>query len=145
MEDENMQIQDILKKLKRLEIKYEWSKHFEQKVSNSKTYLNGLIDQTPIKSTPSKPKPHNYPLNSASSKLKEFHKCRENLAITHFNEYNNIIFDDKLPQNFVIEWNKRLTKTAGLTRLKLTKKEKSATIELSEKVYTQLNISLFYS
>ena len=70
-------------------------------------------------------------------------KQRVSLAQTYYSQYNSIVFDDRLPGDLEVTWNKRMLKKAGqatLTNNKL-KGTKTAKIELSEKVMAQLSFS----
>jgi len=64
-----------------------------------------------------------------------FKKKRDEFAKELYAEYNALIFDSKLPIDICIVWNKRLLKTAGVTKLSSTYEgERSARIEISLKV-----------
>lgn len=107
-ENENKNInENIIKKLESLSIKYNWNKIF----SNNK-------------------------LNNCNNK-KNFNKLKENLTIKYFNEFNKLAFNNEIPKDLLIIWNKRLTKTAGYTKMKrnnLSDIPRTALIELSTKV-----------
>ncbi|RDD39207.1 Acidic repeat-containing protein [Trichoplax sp. H2] len=51
-----------------------------------------------------------------------------------FEEYNRRVFDSKLPSDFQITWNKKMTKTAGFCIYTRRENARIARIELSEKV-----------
>lgn len=61
---------------------------------------------------------------------------QERVAMTQkmFHEFNLKAFRSALPADLPIKWNKRLLTTAGITKLKLSSDQRTAIIELSEKV-----------
>lgn len=67
---------------------------------------------------------------------KDFRKARFELAQHMYTTYNQIVFDNRLPVETEIAWNKRLAKKAGQAILTTNPKAgtKIARIELSEKV-----------
>ncbi|CAD5119461.1 DgyrCDS8067 [Dimorphilus gyrociliatus] len=68
--------------------------------------------------------------------VKDFQKNKNELAKTLFQEFNNKIFDGKLPVTMDIRWNKRLSTTAGYCKYTInrTTNAHKACIELSDKV-----------
>lgn len=63
-----------------------------------------------------------------------FNKQRDELIKELFLLYNRTVFDRKLPSDFKITWNKRMTKTAGFCYLKTTTFGRVSHVELSTKV-----------
>lgn len=66
-----------------------------------------------------------------------FKKRKEELSQHLFRLYNQSVFDDQLPADLPIEWNKRLLRTAGYCTYKKSSKnpeDRSVRIELSTKV-----------
>jgi predicted SprT family Zn-dependent metalloprotease len=124
---------DILASLQSLDLKYGWSTIF-------------CIDDVVNEQLNPKPKPrtiintknvnHNTPLLTTPPKSK-FPRQKYDLTKQYFIELNQLAFDNKLPSDMAVTWSKRLTKTAGFTRLKrpaLSAGARTASIELSEKV-----------
>ncbi|XP_053931716.1 germ cell nuclear acidic protein isoform X2 [Cuculus canorus] len=75
--------------------------------------------------------------NPASQYVKHFKKNKEELVQKLYSLYNNTIFEQKLPENMVILWNKKMRKTAGFCvtgQTQGTEAKRYARIELSEKV-----------
>ncbi|XP_035181209.1 acidic repeat-containing protein isoform X1 [Oxyura jamaicensis] len=75
--------------------------------------------------------------NPDSKYVKYFKKSKEELTQKLYSLYNNTIFEQKLPENMVIIWNKKMRKTAGYCVTGQTKgpeAQRYARIELSEKV-----------
>jgi predicted SprT family Zn-dependent metalloprotease len=66
----------------------------------------------------------------------QFTRRREVYSQSLFDKLNRGAFDGKLPEAMQITWNKRLNRTAGMTRLKRVNGQRVATIELSTKVLT---------
>jgi hypothetical protein len=58
----------------------------------------------------------------SSTRVVYLHKMpeaqRQELAVDLYRKYNRLIFDDALPQDMDVSWNKKLTSTAGLTHYK---------------------------
>lgn len=65
---------------------------------------------------------------------RQFNGKREVIVKDLFKLYNETVFDNKLPAEFEITWNKRLTKTAGFCYLLRKGEERRSRIELSDKV-----------
>ncbi|XP_010072349.1 PREDICTED: acidic repeat-containing protein [Pterocles gutturalis] len=75
--------------------------------------------------------------NPASHYVKYFKKNKEELAQKLYSLYNSTIFEQKLPDKMVINWNKKMRKTAGYCVTGQThgpEGKRYARIELSEKV-----------
>ncbi|NXC48547.1 ACRC protein, partial [Penelope pileata] len=75
--------------------------------------------------------------NPASQHVKYFKKSKVELAQKLYSLYNSTIFEQKLPEKMVINWNKKMRKTAGYCVTGQTKgpeAQRYARIELSEKV-----------
>ncbi|NXM69797.1 ACRC protein, partial [Serilophus lunatus] len=75
--------------------------------------------------------------NPTSHYVKHFKKNKEELAQKLYSLFNNTIFEQKLPENMVIIWNKKMRKTAGYCVTGQTEGpegKRYARIELSEKV-----------
>ncbi|NXO76566.1 ACRC protein, partial [Sitta europaea] len=75
--------------------------------------------------------------NPASHYVKYFKKNKEELAQKLYRLFNNTIFEQKLPENMVIIWNKKMRKTAGYCvtgQREGPEGKRYARIELSEKV-----------
>ncbi|XP_048815805.1 germ cell nuclear acidic protein isoform X2 [Lagopus muta] len=72
-----------------------------------------------------------------SQYVKYFKKSKEELTQKLYRLYNSTIFEQKLPEKMVINWNKKMRKTAGYCVTGQTKgpeAQRYARIELSEKV-----------
>lgn len=65
-----------------------------------------------------------------------FKKQREGLVRQWFDRFNTVVFDNRLPSNMVLEWNPRLTRTAGQTIMTKTAglQQRTARIHLSCRV-----------
>ncbi|KAM4886502.1 germ cell nuclear acidic protein isoform 2-T2 [Sylvia borin] len=75
--------------------------------------------------------------NPASHYVKYFKKNKEELAQKLYRLYNSTIFEQKLPENMEITWNKKMRKTAGYCvtgQREGPEGKRYARIELSEKV-----------
>ncbi|XP_021262163.1 acidic repeat-containing protein isoform X2 [Numida meleagris] len=75
--------------------------------------------------------------NPASQYVKYFKKSKEELTQKLYRLYNSTVFEQKLPEKMVINWNKKMRKTAGYCVTGQTKGpegQRYARIELSEKV-----------
>ncbi|NWR52008.1 ACRC protein, partial [Regulus satrapa] len=75
--------------------------------------------------------------NPASHYVKDFKKNKEELAQKLYKLFNSTIFEQKLPENMVIIWNKKMRKTAGYCvtgQREGPEGKRYARIELSEKV-----------
>ncbi|NXS12134.1 ACRC protein, partial [Neodrepanis coruscans] len=75
--------------------------------------------------------------NPTSHYVKHFKKNKEELAQKLYSLFNSTIFEQKLPENMVITWNKKMRKTAGYCVTGQTEgpeAKRYARIELSEKV-----------
>lgn len=109
---------EVMLRLDKLSVRYQWSAIFDANdISIPK------IKDSNRQFTPSKTKENRI-----------FEKSKRQYAIEYFCYYNSLIFDGALPADLEITWNTRLTSTAGMTRLKKTNTERSASIELSDKV-----------
>ncbi|XP_069842079.1 germ cell nuclear acidic protein [Dendropsophus ebraccatus] len=73
---------------------------------------------------------------STSIYVKSFKQKKHELTVQLYRLYNKTIFEQKLPENLEITWNKKMRKTAGycVTGQKRPTLERYARIELSEKV-----------
>ncbi|XP_066436940.1 germ cell nuclear acidic protein [Eleutherodactylus coqui] len=73
---------------------------------------------------------------STSIYVKSFKQKKHELTTRLYRLYNETIFDQKLPENLEITWNKKMRKTAGycVTGQKRPTLDRYARIELSEKV-----------
>ena len=65
---------------------------------------------------------------------REFNKMRDTLIADLFKLFNETVFDNKLPSNLNITWNKRMTKTAGYCYYSISTQTRESKIELSDKV-----------
>lgn len=75
--------------------------------------------------------------NPDSQYVKYFKKSKEELTQKLYRLYNSTVFEQKLPEKMVINWNKKMRKTAGYCVTGQTKgpeAQRYARIELSEKV-----------
>ncbi|NWX36872.1 ACRC protein, partial [Notiomystis cincta] len=75
--------------------------------------------------------------NPASQYVKHFKKNKEELAQKLYKLFNSTIFENKLPEDMVITWNKKMRKTAGYCvtgQREGPEGKRYARIELSEKV-----------
>jgi hypothetical protein len=66
-----------------------------------------------------------------------FSRQRDSLTASYYTEFNKSAFQNQLPTDLQIIWNKRMTKTAGFTKMKkynLSDTPRTAIIELSTKV-----------
>ncbi|NXR48851.1 ACRC protein, partial [Hippolais icterina] len=75
--------------------------------------------------------------NPASHYVKYFKKNKEELAQKLYRLFNSTIFEQKLPENMEITWNKKMRKTAGYCvtgQRQGPEGKRYARIELSEKV-----------
>ncbi|XP_071950725.1 uncharacterized protein [Antedon mediterranea] len=90
---------------------------------SSTSFLRSL--STPYKGT-SSPSPY----------VNNFKSTRDELIKKLFTLYNDTVFDNKLPSDFKITWNKRMRKTAGFCYYSQnrSKGERYSRIELSDKV-----------
>ncbi|XP_033118171.1 acidic repeat-containing protein-like [Anneissia japonica] len=89
----------------------------------SRSFLKSL--STPYKGTP-----------SSSPYINNFKSTRDELIRKLFIIYNDTVFENKLPSDFKITWNKRMRKTAGFCYYSQNraKNQRFSRIELSEKV-----------
>ena len=147
----------LLNKLSSLCIKYDWKKEFATTTDNKliinsynsladkligKVYIDLSLndDNVPLKS----PTIQNNKESIATPKSKNVKnigpsdfKSSKKLAIRTkelFDKFNSIVFENKLPNDMDISWNKRLLTTGGITKLKYIDGNKVALIELSQKV-----------
>ncbi|NXJ11849.1 ACRC protein, partial [Odontophorus gujanensis] len=75
--------------------------------------------------------------NPASQYVRHFKKSKEELTQKLYHLYNSTIFEQKLPEKMIINWNKKMRKTAGYCVTGQTRGpelQRYARIELSEKV-----------
>ncbi|KAG8556672.1 hypothetical protein GDO81_018164 [Engystomops pustulosus] len=76
-----------------------------------------------------------YDLASPHSKyVNNFHENKEELTKLLYEFFNHTVFDDELPADMEVRWNKRMTSTAGVTRLLGDSGDPCAIIEISEKI-----------
>ncbi|XP_073412294.1 germ cell nuclear acidic protein isoform X2 [Dendrobates tinctorius] len=73
---------------------------------------------------------------ATSTYVKTFKQKKHELTVRLYSLYNQTIFEQQLPENLEISWNKKMRKTAGycITGQKQPTLERYARIELSEKV-----------
>ncbi|XP_069603356.1 germ cell nuclear acidic protein [Ranitomeya imitator] len=73
---------------------------------------------------------------ATSTYVKTFKQKKHELTVRLYSLYNQTIFEQELPENLEISWNKKMRKTAGycVTGQKQPTLERYARIELSEKV-----------
>ena len=64
----------------------------------------------------------------------KFSKIKFELTKSEYLKINQIVFDNQLPEDLSVTWNKRLLTTAGITRSSYSDGSRRAVIELSEKV-----------
>lgn len=104
-------------KLSRLSSKYSWAAAFPECVLDDQFALQHKVMENELTG-------------------RQYLKRRAELAEDLYRKYNQLVFDNLLPEDIAITWNKRMLKKAG--RAVLTSNtglgEKSACIELSEKV-----------
>lgn len=118
-------------KLNRLSSKYDWAALFPE------CCLRHSAQRAPAAAAPTA-----HTSNTDKATLdkdvagKKFIKSRVHIANEFYNAYNNIVFDNMLPCDTVITWNKRMLKKAGQAVLTTNRRDgsKTACIELSEKV-----------
>ena len=75
-------------------------------------------------------------------KTNRFKKMRPKLAQDLYNQYNSSVFENRLPADIEISWNKRMLKKAGQAILSESNYVRSAKIELSEKVNSKIFIEI---
>lgn len=124
--------EEILRKLRELSVRYDWETLFPPAESIP------IIAESPNKSARvlSTPLQLQEKTRITSSAL-AFVRNREALTAQYYEQYNRIGFQDQLPKDLLITWNKRMTKSAGFTKMKrynLSDTPRTATIELSTKV-----------
>ncbi|XP_075699584.1 germ cell nuclear acidic protein-like [Rhinoderma darwinii] len=74
-------------------------------------------------------------LTSPRSKyVTNFHQNKQELTRRLYEFYNQSVFDNQLPEHMDISWNKRLRKTCGRTGFLNNNGDRSAIIQLSDKV-----------
>ncbi|XP_075699588.1 germ cell nuclear acidic protein-like [Rhinoderma darwinii] len=74
-------------------------------------------------------------LTSPRSKyVTNFHQHKQELTRRLYEFYNQSVFDNQLPEHMDISWNKRLRKTCGRTGFLNNNEDRSAIIQLSDKV-----------
>ncbi len=74
---------------------------------------------------------------NTTKKTHEFKRLRYSLSQELYKEYNKVVFNNELPSDLSVTWNKRLLTKAGWTLLREQKGDAStreAKIELSDKV-----------
>ncbi|XP_057306459.1 germ cell nuclear acidic protein-like [Hydractinia symbiolongicarpus] len=65
---------------------------------------------------------------------REFNKIKDGAVKDLFKLFNHTVFGDKLPSDFRITWNNRMTKTAGFCYYSHLANDRTSRIELSDKV-----------
>jgi len=84
--------------------------------------------------TSSRPKSVLENLLTSYSTEKDFKKSRERLAKDLFELYNRTVFDNQLPSDFQITWNKKMRSTAGFCYYSKKNGLRLSRIELADKV-----------
>ncbi|XP_071976869.1 germ cell nuclear acidic protein-like [Engystomops pustulosus] len=69
-----------------------------------------------------------------SKYVNNFHENKMELTKLLYEFFNHTVFDDELPADMEVRWNKRMTSTAGVTRLRGDSGDPCAIIEISEKI-----------
>ncbi|XP_071983309.1 uncharacterized protein [Engystomops pustulosus] len=69
-----------------------------------------------------------------SKYVNNFHENKMELTKLLYEFFNHTVFDDELPADMEVRWNKRMTSTAGVTRLLGDIGDPCAIIEISEKI-----------
>lgn len=149
--------EEILTKLRSLSLFYRWDDIFrkdelvplesgdENLNSNDRSDEVIILDPPTIFDLTSQITPPTTPKSSlkSTSSFKtpkspgSFSRCRDTLTASYYDEFNQCAFNSELPRDLSITWNKRMTKTAGFTKMKkynLSDTPRTATIELSTKV-----------
>lgn len=119
----------LQKTLASLHIKYDWDNLFHVESSTTTTPDTSQSKRMEKKKVPE-------PQKTALT-LKQFAKQREELTLKYYKDFNTYAFNAQLPKDLEVTWSKRMTKTAGFTRMKtrpLSESPRIATIELSVKV-----------
>ncbi|XP_065649583.1 germ cell nuclear acidic protein [Hydra vulgaris] len=88
-----------------------------------KSAVKNIFNQYAFKSVPGTP-----------AYKREFCKVRDQYVSELFTLFNKTVFDNKLPADLPITWNKRMTKTAGFCYYKSSMGVRCSYIELSDKV-----------
>ena len=126
-------MESIQRQLAKLHIQYDWDNLFKEERDTPISVSAAPV--TPMKKTQSK---SSDPSNKSISKSNiSFAKQRENLTRKHYKRFNEVAFKSQLPDDLEVTWSKRMTKTAGFTRMKtrhLSENPRTASIELSIKV-----------
>lgn len=115
---------EVLRSLQCLDLKYGWSKKF---------VINDVVDEQ----LNGEPQSFVVDRNTKTPSKSKYPKQKYDLTKQYFKELNELAFDSRLPNDMPVTWSKRLTKTAGFTRLKrpaFSDDIRLASIELSEKV-----------
>jgi hypothetical protein len=123
--------EEILNKLDELSVRYHWERLFFS--AEPVSIVESPKKSTRVIRTPSRGKSVIGTPQTSSS----FKRNREILTAKYYKEYNRIGFQDQLPKDLLIIWNKRMTKSAGFTKMKkynFSDTPRTATIELSTKV-----------
>jgi hypothetical protein len=123
---------NIQENLRQLNEKYEWSRLF-----GGCNILDIVCEDFP------QFQPEIHASDEAKSTLKNFSKNRAKLTQQYYELFNRMAFRNELPSVMEIKWNKRMTKTAGFTRmtkLKSMTNSRAASIELSFKVRQRINL-----
>lgn len=124
-------MENLLNKLAALRVQYDWDTLFEEEPDTSTPEASPKFKQG-RKPTVEKREPQTTKLTH-----KQFTKQREELTQKYYQEFNKYAFRSQLPSDLEVTWSKRMTKTAGFTRMKtkyLSDTPRVATIELSVKV-----------
>ena len=88
-----------------------------------KSAVKDIFDRFTFKSVPGTP-----------SYKRDFYKIRDQFVVELFSLFNKTVFDNKLPADLRITWNKRMTKTAGFCYYSSSLGVRNSSIELSDKV-----------
>jgi hypothetical protein len=118
-----MEEAELLERLRELSLRYDWERLFGD--------TPVLIVHSPPRPSPQFQTPRTPTTNGS------FARQRESLTASYYEEFNKIAFQDQLPRDLPVVWNKRMTKSAGFTKMKrynLSDTPRTALIELSTKV-----------
>ena len=122
-------VECLRRQLASLHVQYDWDTLFGESSGQS------TPDTTPNKGKKSKSR--KLPQETPQKSMKQFVKRRDELTTQYYHEFNRRAFQSKLPVDLAITWSKRMTKTAGFTKMKsrlMSPVPRVATIELSMKV-----------
>ena len=119
---------ELRQQLAELAVRYKWREHFE------------VMPRAPFPATPASDDTgseessdsEDLELPVPPQTLRRFQQMRNTLTTDAFERFNRRVFSNRLPSAISVSWSKRLTTTAGMTRIQET--TKACRIELSEKV-----------